>query len=96
MADMVSVLIHGVLKSIEIGGNPCEGGKKASILADAILIKLLLGYIVQNDRGGWCGTGARVRVIVCVCVCRDMSLNNESTSLFSHPIYNKDFKCETY
>lgn len=25
-----------------------------------------------------------------------MSLNNESTSLFPHPIYNKDFKCETY
>lgn len=39
VADMVSVLIHGVLKSTEIGGNPCEGGKKASILADAILIK---------------------------------------------------------
>lgn len=36
---MASVLIHGVLKSTEIGGNPCKGGKKASILADAILIK---------------------------------------------------------
>lgn len=36
VADMASLLIHGVLKSIEIGGNPCGGG---SILADAILIK---------------------------------------------------------
>lgn len=39
VAYMASVLIHGVLKSTEIGGNPCKGGKKASILADAILIK---------------------------------------------------------
>lgn len=39
VADVVSVLIHGALKSTEIGGNPCKGGKKASILADAILIK---------------------------------------------------------
>lgn len=37
VADMASPLIHGVLKSIEIGGNPCGGGP--SILADAILIK---------------------------------------------------------
>lgn len=39
VAYMALVLIHGVLKSTEIGGNPCKGGKKASILADAILIK---------------------------------------------------------
>lgn len=39
VAYMASVLIHGVLKSTEIGGNPCKGEKKASILADAILIK---------------------------------------------------------
>lgn len=25
VADMASLLIHGVLKSIEIGGNPCGG-----------------------------------------------------------------------
>lgn len=32
VADMASLLIHGVLKSIEIGGNPCRGGGPLSLL----------------------------------------------------------------
>jgi len=39
VADTASLLIHGVLESTEIGGKPCVGGEKTSILADAILIK---------------------------------------------------------
>lgn len=29
VADAASLLIHGVLRRTEIGGNPCKGGEKS-------------------------------------------------------------------